>query len=642
MFVVSLRLSHLARVVRQPWLALALCTGAGAAASPHPPLQSPHYREAQYYRHQAQSLFALASLLAAQKQGLLDAERNTVELLLGQLYREHELPGQAADSLQRASGVGVGSLRGRAWWELAVQRYQHGDYRRADDAIKRTTGLLPYELEQRRPLLQAQILIGMNRNAEAAALLGAWQPIQEQEPYTRYNVGVAMVRAGDLLQGAGMLDSVGTMPAPSAELLALRDQANLAMGYGFLRADHGATARPMFKRVRLEGPFSSLALLGAGWAELAPDGNRQQNLYLSPVGCVEDPARVLPESLLILRRPPREACDRERTFKTRVFFEQAPGADAEAERLRRALVPWQTLIARIPADPAVQEAMLAVPYAYTRLKGREQAVEHYRSAITQYEAERRQLQQIAHLIRETSLPPVPRQDNEERLPAWALPRPQDSLYLGPLFASHPFQAGLGDLRKLRELTRALTTLDTRLTRLAPPLDGGHTQAFEAGEARSPLDTPGGETADRQEPPAEDELPDPPGASRRITYFGVFDFLPPEEIPTGAAAAGAGADTTPVDAEGRADGAVPDAAMPRNPEPRARGGRSAEQHQQLRMRLDRLQAQVQTAQDAQENQLREMALTELAQQQARLDTYLAQARFSLARLLDPTVASQTGD
>lgn len=613
-------------------LCLALVLGIGAPAqlrAASDGLPSPYYREAEYYRHQSQPLLALGSLLAAQQQeSLRDGERNAAELLLGQLYRDYALPGQAADSLQRATGSGVGSLRGKAWWELAQQRYRRGEYERANAALARTTGLLPYELEQQRPLLQAQILMALNRNAEAVALLNAWQPIQHQDPYTRYNVGVALVRAGDLLQGAGMLDSVGTMPAPDAELQALRDRANLAMGYGFLRADHGATARPLFKRVRLEGPHSSLALLGAGWAELAPDGTRQQNLYLSPVGCVEDPARVLPESLLILRRPPRAACDRERTFKARVFFEQAPGAGSEAERYRRALVPWQTLIRRNPADPAVQEALLAVPYAYARLKGRELAIEHYRNAIRLYETERRQLERTAQQVREA---PVSAAADGAALSAWNLPRPEDGLYLGALFASHPFQAALRDLQALRTLARTLTPLEPRLDYLATRLDGGALTVADSTNAPAT-------TAETDDAAAADELvasveaaPQSPG-ERRITYFGVFDFMPPAEAAPALTSAPA----------------TEERLAPETPTPPRRRVRSDtsetpfERYQRLRNRLELMQAQVLAAEDSQEQVLRDMTLAELARHQARLDTYLAQARFSLARLLDPAVTESPGE
>lgn len=597
-------------------LGLACCLPVGAFAA-ETALADPYYREAEFYRQLGQPLFAIGGLLAARRDERLTANVNDVDLLLGKLYQDYGLYGQAADNLQRASGAGVGTLRGKAWWELARQRYDRGDYARAETALNRSTGLLPYELEKQRPLLQAQILLGQNRNAEAAALLSAWQPIQQQDPYSRYNIGVALVRSGDLLQGSGMLDSVGTMQAPDAEMLALRDQANLSMGYGFLRADQGATARPLLKRVRLEGAYSNLALLGSGWAELAPDGKPQQNLYLSPVGCVEDPTRVLPESLMILRRPPRQACNRERTFKSRVFFEQAAGAGSEAERYRRAIVPWQTLTQRSPADPAVQEALLALPYAYSRLKGREQAIEHYRQAIASYESERRQLTQASDTVREAaSIDSDPAASS-----AWKLPRREDALYLRRLSASGSYRAALQDLRALLTLGRQLGSLDQRLGGMESRLDG--------------LAQPIAETADKKiggdEATQETTTP-------RITYFGVFDFLPPASAEKPTPADG-GANLPPIDTQQPLSTENPSAENTENR--RASNAAPIEQHQQLRQRLAALQAQLASAQKTHETVLREMALAEFASQQQRLDVYLAQARFSLARLLDPDVAQAEG-
>lgn len=617
-------------------LCLALAGEIVAAPAPAP-LPSPYYREAEFYRHQSQPLLALGSLLAAQRQNLLkDDETDVAELLLGQLYREYDLPGQAADSFQRASGAGVGSLRGRAWWELAVQRYRRGDYERANAALARTTGLLPYELEKQRPQLQAQILLALNRNTEAAALLNAWQPVQSQDAYTRYNIGVALMRAGDLLQGSGLLDSVGTMPAPDRELQALRDQANLAMGYGFLRADQGATARPIFRRVSLEGPYSNLALLGAGWAELAPDGKRQQNLYKSPVGCVEDPSRVLPETMLVLRRPPRDACDRERTFKMRAYFEQSPGAGSEAERYRRALVPWQTLIRRNPADPAVQEALLAVPYAFSRIQGREQAIEHYRSAIRVYENERDQLARATGIIRET----LPQNAAAGSLPArgWSLPRAEDGVYLASLVASDPFQATLQDLQALRTLDRTLQPMQTRLA-------GLDSQIQQDSRMQDRPDLPQQTDVSITTASAADSAPVPATTGQRITYFGVFDFVPPTspaEIPPSAT-------PTPVEPEndetGTAEPALGSAfewaPPPRKPRPRAHGPAPRERHAQLQSRLQAMQKLVNQTEREYVGVLRQMALAEISAQQERIDIYLARARFALAQLLDPAVTDRTG-
>ena len=63
------------------------------------------------------------------------------------------------------------------------------------------------------------------------------------------------------------------METSNEELLSLRDKANLALGFALLQAQRAAEARPILERVRLEGPFSSMALLGVGWADSVARAN---------------------------------------------------------------------------------------------------------------------------------------------------------------------------------------------------------------------------------------------------------------------------------------------------------------------------------------------------------------------------------
>ena len=49
--------------------------------------------------------------------------------------------------------------------------------------------------------------------------------------FARFNLGVALVRENRLEEAAPLLTAVGTMNAVGSELLALRDKANLALGY---------------------------------------------------------------------------------------------------------------------------------------------------------------------------------------------------------------------------------------------------------------------------------------------------------------------------------------------------------------------------------------------------------------------------
>ena len=65
------------------------------------------------------------------------------------------------------------------------------------------------------------------------------------------------------------LTAVGTLNSGQPELLALRDRANLALGFAYLQANQPEQARVPLERVRLNGAYSNKALLGLGWADAA-------------------------------------------------------------------------------------------------------------------------------------------------------------------------------------------------------------------------------------------------------------------------------------------------------------------------------------------------------------------------------------
>ena len=154
-------------------------------------------------------------------------------------------------------------------------------------------------------------------------------------------------------EGEAILDRLGRMPGKDTESLALRDKANLTLGYHFLKKEQGGTAKPLFGRVRVQGPFSNRALLGMGWAELAPQGQKQKKATIS-----DEPVEVNPLASLatlgILLNPARLDQDVYKRAGLRNFKLDKIEKTQEAN-LRRALVPWAELINRDPMDPAVQD-----------------------------------------------------------------------------------------------------------------------------------------------------------------------------------------------------------------------------------------------------------------------------------------------
>ena len=266
--------------------------------------------------------------MASQQFGRVAPHADEAEATRGGLLLAYGLHREAEAVFTALAERGTtAALRDKAWFHLAKIRWQRGLPAEADAALARVAGPLDAELETDRQLLAAQVRLALGDPAGAAARLQALAEDAEGTPYARYNLGVALLEGQRRADGRNWLDRLGQMPVttrPPEERRALRDKANLTLGFDALRHGEPASARQALERVRLNGPFANPALLAFGWAAL------------------ED---------------------------------KAP---------RQALVPWQELLQRNPSDPAVLEARLAVPHALVELKADAAAVHGYIDALAAY------------------------------------------------------------------------------------------------------------------------------------------------------------------------------------------------------------------------------------------------------------------
>ena len=142
-------------------------------------------------------------------------------------------------------------------------------------------------------------------------------------------------------KAAAWLDELGKSPRPSPratpEYRALRDQANLALGFALLRDEQAEAASGYLQRVRLEGPQSSKAC----WAMAGAGGGQEA---------------------------------------------------------REALVPWQELLRR-DARRRRAGGPLAVPLSYMELGALGQALTRYQEAIALYGQESALLDESIAAIR---------------------------------------------------------------------------------------------------------------------------------------------------------------------------------------------------------------------------------------------------
>ena len=410
------------RVTASLVLAGLLASGAPAAEQPKGGTLAPttvkdlYYGDVLFYFYQDDYFNALTRLRAAQLKGRVAHHADEAELLLGGLYLsygEHLEAGAIFERLLKPDAPL--SVRNRAWFYLGKVWYQRGYWAQAENALRKVEGELPTQLEAEKRNLLAQVLIQQGRFDDAIALLNGWRGPTDWTAFAQFNLGVALVRKGRLDDAATMLDAVGRMDTPNDELAALRDKANLALGYAYLQAGQAAEAKPVLQRVRLEGPQSNKALLGVGWA------------------------------------------------------------DSATEQYREALVPWMELHGRSLLDAAVQESYLAVPFAFAKLNANAQAAEYYTTAIRSYADESARIDQSIAAIRGGQLLNTLVTHDAHGRYGWFwqlenLPDAPESRYLYHLLAGHEFQEGLKNYRDLDYMQRNLAEWERSLEAFGDMLD----------------------------------------------------------------------------------------------------------------------------------------------------------------------------
>lgn len=362
-----------------------------------------HYGDVLFYFYQDDYFDSITRLLAARQLDRLPHTQGEAELLLGGLYLslgEHVEAGKIFEALLNQNTSEA--VRNKAWFYLGKVWYQRGYLDESERALKQVSDKINPRISAERYMLLAQLMMREGRYDDAIAALGSWHGAPDWTAYAQFNLGIALVRKERLADAIPYLDRVGRIETRSEELLSLKDKANLALGFALLQAQRAAEAKPILQRVRLEGPYSSKALLGVGWA------------------------------------------------------------DAGVGEFKRALVPWLALRKRNLLDSAVQESFLTVPYAFAQLSASGQAAEYYNSAIESFDAEMKRIDDSIEEIRNGHLLDRLLDDDKKVTLTWywqltTLPNAPESRYLYQLLASNEFQEGLKNYRELNFMSRNLDT-----------------------------------------------------------------------------------------------------------------------------------------------------------------------------------------
>jgi hypothetical protein len=369
-------------------------------------LRDLYFGEALYHANQGHYFEALERLDTelGQHHGLDEPQRDSLYFHIGEAefsvgdfelyYRMHHRAGRAIKAV--LEGAVDEEVRNEAAFRLARIHYQKDQAGDALRALDRINGKVPERIGDDVEFLRANVYMALGRPGDAAGVLRRLQGAQSLTGFAEYNLGIALLQE-DQKQGAvQQLDKAGQLRVTEPGPLAIRDKSNMLLGKLMLESNDFARAQGFFDRVRLDGPFSNQALLSAGWSHV------------------------------------------------------------NVQNFERAVVPWGMLAKREVTDAAVQEAMLALPYAYSKLNVHGRAAVLYGDALKSFGEELKKVDASIKSIREGKfLKALVRgeiqQDKRWVIRLRTLPDAPETFYLMQLMASHDFQTALQNYLDLEEL-----------------------------------------------------------------------------------------------------------------------------------------------------------------------------------------------
>jgi hypothetical protein len=378
-------------------------------------LRDLYFGEALYHAYQGQYFEALERLDAelAQHRRLDEPQLDSLQYHVGQAefsvgdfelsYRMHHRAGRAIRAVLEGNVDEL--VRNEAAFRLARIHFQKGQMESALEALDRIDGKVPDAIRDEIAFLRANVYLAVGRPADAADVLKGLQGAKGLSGFAAYNLGIAELQAGRTKEALQQLDKAGQSRNADPASAAIADKSNMVLGRLMLESADFTRAQRSFDHVHLEGPYSNQALLSAGWAY------------------------------------------------------------ASAENYERALVPWSLLVQRDATDSAVQEAKLALPYAYGKLNtyGRaallyDQALGSFGEELAKVDASIRSIREgkfLQALVREEI-----KQDKEWVVRLRALPDAPETYYLTTLMASHDFQTALQNYLDMEDLRKKLISWQT--------------------------------------------------------------------------------------------------------------------------------------------------------------------------------------
>ncbi len=312
------------------------------------------YRYLKYLKQSAPNIDILSQVMKAQKlEALGDYEIQTA-LIKGQLYLEKGLHIEAGKIFKKIikSKKTPAKLQNEARFYLGKSYYLSGENKKSLDLFNKVKYPVSKSVRAELQHLTSLLLMSQGEYKQAAQYLREhwWKAPENWDLYARLNLGVALIHSGDEDAGIRLIKKIGEKQLRSTEEKSLVDKANQSLGYFYLKQNNPQLARKYLEKVSLNGPYSNLALLGAGWAS------------------------------------------------------------ARLQQYNQAVIPWMELQKNDMRDITVQEAMLTVPYAFEQMglikksvRYYQKSVRYYQKSVKAYEKERHELTASLAALRQNEL-----------------------------------------------------------------------------------------------------------------------------------------------------------------------------------------------------------------------------------------------
>lgn len=376
-----------------------------------------HYGEVLFHFYQEDYFTSIVHLLAARELNRTNHHVPEDELLLGGIDLSYGLHKEASRIFDKLLQGNVrDAIKNRAYYYLAKIYYQRGYIDESADFLGNVSGPVQESIFSELKLLTGQVYLSQGNIDAAISSLDSWKAKGDYKHYADFNLGIAHTKHGNIDTGIKHLKKVGKLKAKTETMRTLRDRANLASGLTLIQNDRPKDAIKYLEKVRLEGLYSNLALLGIGWA------------------------------------------------------------NTNANKHNSALAPLQELRNRSAYHSEVQEGVLALAHAYNEMGLHGRAVRAYEKAADIYSNEAQELSYSANEINQGALVDA-LLDRTKGGPQmgwfWTLrdlPELPEVKYFTELLAEHEFHEALKNFRDLLFLKKNLAHWDENISIYLTMLD----------------------------------------------------------------------------------------------------------------------------------------------------------------------------